>query len=416
MIRTLITSMYHPAVLAAITWIAAASCRSATHPASAKDSVMVSTDFDEGSIGGLTESSENVLTGTTKHWKHASSSDDQYYWFFFKADHVKNKTVTIQLDDLAGIYRGKPHLIYTSRTKPVFSYDNINWQRIDSVQYDTARHSLTFTRRFTQSPVWVAYAHPYPYTRGRNFLNDLPKRNDLQIDSIGASRESRPIRLVTITDPSVKDTQKKVVLLTALQHSGETIGGFFMEGMIDYLLSDAPDAQQAKRQIIFKLIPMMNPDGIFHGTTRFNNNREDLNQEWDDDFSDSAHFPVEPEVNSVKMWIRKWLKEGKTIDMGLDVHSQGQEGEMNLLHAPTDSLRGLVQHLNAYWPVDLVPMEFSGSANDCLTHEFHILSGTFEIPQSNINGGSYLTIEDYQAYGRGTARGIADYFRRHGSN
>ena len=104
------------------------------------------------------------------------------------------------------------------------------------------------------------------------------------------------------------------------------------------------------------------------------------------------------------------MKEGKKIDLGLDIHSQGQQGTMNILHVPNGSLADLPKRLNKYWPVELIPMTFSGSANDCLFNEFHVISGTFEIPQSNINDGPYLTIADYQSYGKGTVEGITDYF------
>lgn len=372
--------------------------------------IRVSSDFDCGSIGKLVESPKNVLTGPTLHWKHATSSDDQYYWFYFRMDNVKQQFVTVKLNRLSGIYRGGPHLIYTQGTQPVFSYDQKKWERITDVLYDSAAHSLTFKNLFIQDCVWVAYAHPYSYSRESVFVASLPKRSPyIKGDTLGWSAQSRPVRLLTITDPAVPDNEKKVVLITTLQHAGETIGGFFVEGMIDYLLSEDSAAIAARKKTIYKVVPMMNPDGIYNGMTRLNGNNEDLNQEWDDDYNDNAHAPTEPEVAGVKKWIRNWLGMGKRIDIALDVHSQGQEGEMNILHVPPGVLNGLVEKLNKYWPVEKIDMTFSGSANDCLVKEFHVAAGTFEIPQSSVNGGAYLTIEDYQSYGKGTMQGITDY-------
>jgi len=94
----------------------------------------------------------------------------------------------------------------------------------------------------------------------------------------------------------------------------------------------------------------------------------------------------------------------------LDIHSQGQEGAMNLLHTPGDILTDFSEHLNKYWPVEHIPMEFPGSLNNCLVKEFNIPAGTFEIPQSQINDEAYLTIDDYRKYGKGIALGITDYF------
>ncbi|MEO5893176.1 MAG: M14-type cytosolic carboxypeptidase [Ferruginibacter sp.] len=375
-----------------------------------RDSIRISADFDCGSIGKLVESPANVLTGPTLHWKHKTSTDDQYYWFYFRMDHVQGKTVTVKLDHLSGIYRGQPHLIYTEGTRPVYSYDKKNWERITEVSYDSSMHTLTFLKRFAKDSVWLAYAHPYSYERELEFLGSLPKnRRYLQIDTLGWSAQSRPIRLLTITDTTVPAADKKVVLITTLQHAGEAIGGFFVEGMTGYLLSEAATAIESRKKIIYKIVPMMNPDGIHHGMTRLNANYEDLNQEWDDDFIDTVHAPTEPEVASVKNWIRNWLQSGKKIDLALDVHSQGQQGTSNILHAPPGVLNGLAEKLQKYWPVERIDMTFSGSANDCLVKEFQVAAGTFEIPQSAVNARSYLTIDDYHHYGSGTVQGIINY-------
>lgn len=372
--------------------------------------ISVCSNFDSGSIDSLWESKPNFLTGWPKHWKQRSSSDNQYYWFYFKLNNVANKDITIKLDSLAGIYREGPHLIYTKGTQPVYSYDQQNWQRISNVQYDPAQHSLVFHNTFTQDSVWIAYAHPYPYEQGMKMIHAIAGNPFLNIDTLGKTQQGRNIHLLTVTDTGIPDANKKVVFITTLQHAGEYCGGYVVEGLIRFLLSDDESAALARKTTLYKIIPMMNPDGIFNGVTRFNANLEDLNQEWDDDFTDTLHLPVESEVACVKKWIREWKNSGKSIHLGLDIHSQGQQGSMNLLHTPKDMLATLTPYLNKYWPVKYVPMEFSGSLNDCLAKEFYIPSGTFEIPQSRIKDGAYLTIDDYHLYGKGIALGITDYF------
>lgn len=375
------------------------------------DKIVVSSDFDSGGIGELVQSEGNTLTGPTIHWKHKTSTDDQYYWFHFRLDNVLNKTVTINLNNLIGVYRSKPHLIYTKGTHPVYSYDKVNWERINDVDYDASAHVLKFSNHFTNDSVWIAYAHPYPYYKETEFISSLPVDNSyLKTEIIGSSAQSRNINLLTITDSSVPDKNKKVVLITSLQHAGEYVGGFFVEGMVKYLLSDDARAAEARKKTIYKIVPMMNPDGIYNGMTRLNGNLEDLNQEWDDDYTDTAHAPTEPEVAAVKKWIRDWLKSGKKITLSIDVHSQGQEGSMNLLHAPEGVLDGFAEKSQKYWPIKSIPMIFPGSATECLFKEFKIPAGTYEIPQSKLEGeNAYLTIEDYHNYGKGTVLGIADY-------
>ena len=389
------------------------SCWHQTNSSSQRNyssSIKVSSNFDAGSIDTLWESTPDFLTGWPKHWKHKSSGDDQYYWFYFKLDNVGKKDITIRLDSLVGVYRGGPHLIYTEETQPVYSYDQEKWFRIENVKYDSTNHSLTFRNLFTEDSVWIAYAHPFPYQYGLELINAISGHSFLNIEKLGSTREARDINLLTITDPQVPDNQKKVVFITTLQHAGESNGGYVVSGLVNFLLSNDENAALARKAVIYKVIPMMNPDGIFHGMTRLNGNLEDLNQEWDDDFADTSNLPVEPEVACVKKWIREWLASGHKIDMGLDVHSQGQEGTRNLLHTPKNVLADFTPFLNKYWPVEYIPMQFSGSLNDCLVREFNIAAGTFEIPQSRIGNNKYLTIDNYYSYGKGTALAIRDYF------
>ena len=96
--------------------------------------IKLSHDFDRGSLGDIIEEEPGHFKGNTKHWLKRDSIGDQYYWFYFKADHVKDKVLTFELNDLIGVYRGTPHLVYSDYTHPVYSYDQENWERIRNVK------------------------------------------------------------------------------------------------------------------------------------------------------------------------------------------------------------------------------------------------------------------------------------------
>jgi hypothetical protein len=373
-----------------------------------------SSDFDCGSIDTL-EISGNSLSGKTVHWKMADKIGNQYYWFYFKLDNVLNKEVTIKLTDLIGNYRGKVMAVYDNRTQPVYSYDQIHWERISNAHYDKKLHTFVFTQKFTSNRVLIAYAHPYPYYREAEFINSLRSKSNITIAKLGITKELREINLLTITDSTVACLGKKVVLITAMQHAGEYPGGFIIEGLVNFLLSNDPVAVKSRQENIYKIVPMMNPDGIFHGMTRYNSNNEDLNVEWDDDTTDTIHAPVEPEVASVKLWLRDWIRQGKTINIHIDLHSQSQQGDANVMHMPKDGmLKDFCTKLNRYFQIIYIPIEFYGSATYALDTEFNIPTTVFEILQSGIRGGPYLTIDDYEAYGEGIVKAVQDYFQSGG--
>ena len=53
-----------------------------------------------------------------------------------------------------------------------------------------------------------------------------------------------------------------------------------VHGVIDYLLSDDPEAVEIRDKFIIKVIPMLNPDGVIHGNYRVSLLGVDLNRRW----------------------------------------------------------------------------------------------------------------------------------------
>lgn len=51
-------------------------------------------------------------------------------------------------------------------------------------------------------------------------------------------------------------------------HPGETNSSFIVEGILDFLVSDAPEAVALRDKYVFKIVPMLNPDGVIIGNYR----------------------------------------------------------------------------------------------------------------------------------------------------
>lgn len=74
---------------------------------------------------------------------------------------------------------------------------------------------------------------------------------------------------------------KQVVFLTARVHPGEANSSFMIQGVLDFLLSATSKEAQALRELfVFKVIPMLNPDGVINGNYRCNILGVDLNRRW----------------------------------------------------------------------------------------------------------------------------------------
>lgn len=365
--------------------------------------IKLSYDFDKGSLGEITEVEPGYFKGTTKHWLKRDSIGDQYYWFHFKADNVKDKAVTFELNDLTGVYRGNTHLLYTDYTQPVYSYDQKNWERIRNVKYDSASQTFQFSVQFNSEPVWIAYAHPYPTYRLKSVIDRIKTSEFVRVENIAKTREGRDVTLVSITDSQVHGDDKINILILALQHAGEDAGGYMAEGLIDFLISDNAEAIVARRNFNYMIIPMMNPDGIYNGTSRYNMNMEDLNNIWLNDDK------VQPEVSGVKNWVETWYADGNEIDLFIDIHNHSQFHRYNAFIFQDHSLDSFGKVLNKYWPIRIHHSTFKGSSS-AYFFEKGIPSGTIELSQSHLERGNYLTIEDYLSFGKGTVIGLNENY------
>lgn len=77
-------------------------------------------------------------------------------------------------------------------------------------------------------------------------------------------------------------TSKEVIILSARVHPGETVSSFIMQGFLKEMVSDCEPARFLKERFLFKIMPMINIDGVRHGNFRFSASGVDLNRRWKD--------------------------------------------------------------------------------------------------------------------------------------
>jgi len=53
-----------------------------------------------------------------------------------------------------------------------------------------------------------------------------------------------------------------------------------IEGAIKFLTEDSPEAEMLRHHFVFKIIPMVNVDGVIHGNNRCSLAGVDLNRHW----------------------------------------------------------------------------------------------------------------------------------------
>ena len=90
------------------------------------------------------------------------------------------------------------------------------------------------------------------------------------------------IPLLTITNFKNKqvqvETNKKVIVITGRVHPGESNASYLMHGFLQFILSSDKSANELRNKYIFKIIPMINPDGVAIGNNRTSFLGRDLNR------------------------------------------------------------------------------------------------------------------------------------------
>ncbi len=189
-------------------------------------------------------------------------------------------------------------------------------------------HTLTFSFDMdkittTDKYVYFAYCYPYSFTQLDSYLSSLNHYKDiLRFDEIGKSIEGNSLHMLIITnfDDSFDElANKKAIIFTSRVHPGESNGSYVIKGAIEFLLSNDPAAKNLRKNFIFKIVPMLNPDGVIHGNFRMNILGKDLNRMWEEPKEEIC-----PTIyNTIKM-IQKTL-ESRDIYFFCDFHGHSNK-------------------------------------------------------------------------------------------
>jgi len=71
--------------------------------------------------------------------------------------------------------------------------------------------------------------------------------------------------IMMITNPLIPWEQKRGIFVSARVHPGETNASWMMKGLLDFLLGDTFEAKLLRDNFVFKIIPMINVDGVING-------------------------------------------------------------------------------------------------------------------------------------------------------
>jgi len=190
--------------------------------------------------------------------------------------------------------------------------------------YYTLTCTLTFPHQ--HDTVHLAYGYPYTYTRLLRYLKTT------EDDPQNAHRFRRRVLchtlggyncdIVTITsfDSDPEEIKKRRgIFLTARVHPGETNASWMMQGVLEYLLGPTHTAKVLRDNFVFKIVPMLNPDGVIHGNYRCSLAGVDLNRRWL-----RPSKKLNPTIYYTKHTLKKF-QEGRQVLIFCDMHGHSRK-------------------------------------------------------------------------------------------
>jgi len=275
-------------------------------------------------------------------------------------------------------------------------------------------YTLSFTYNFQHDndKVYFAYMRPYTYTDLINLFTKSEKKL-LKEDSTSHSKSSLshfdkndfgnfkpleiitpdiiyrrericttisgiPLYMITITGNADPQTikKRKGIFLTARVHPGEANSSYVMQGIIKYLLDDNKYAKSLRNFYVFKIVPMLNPEGVAVGNNRTGTAGADLNRRWAE-----PNEKLHPTIYYTKQALAEFKKE-REILIFCDIHGHSMKKNAFIYGCNTAADGGFC----SWTKVRLFPRIFARK-----THVFSLSDCTFRVTPDRI-GTARVTV------------------------
>lgn len=193
--------------------------------------------------------------------------------------------------------------------------------------------SLSFSVRFPDSGAcYLAYS--VPYTHSGDLMSDLKSIMDDSTRAQWVTSESTlcmslagerlPLFEITDDSDSTAVEDKKVAVISARVHPGEAVSSWMMRGVLFFLTGPSPEAAELRRVFRFKLVPMINVDGVVLGNYRCSFAGVDLNRQYRD-----PSRAIVPEV----YYLKELLADPQTF-LFCDLHGHSNKKDVFMYGCP----------------------------------------------------------------------------------
>jgi murein tripeptide amidase MpaA len=292
--------------------------------------ICVTGDFESGNINLLDAQRPDAIRLAIK----ADGAAEFHQWFFFCVHGAKGTALRMIIENAgtSSYPSGWPDY----RACHSSDKESDHWKRVPTRYEDGA---LIIEHTPQADTAYYAYFAPFTPAQNTAMIARSAQRlaavwpGQYSHDVPGHSLDGYPIDIFRLGTVAPGKLQLWVI---ARQHPGESMGSWFMDGLLSRL-ADATDASVGRllSEAVLHIVPMMNPDGVARGHLRTNAAGMDLNRAWQN---------ASPEMSPEVFVVRKRMHE-TGVDFFLDVH--GDEGIANNFLVSARGIAGWNDRLEA---------------------------------------------------------------------
>ncbi|XP_018377160.1 PREDICTED: cytosolic carboxypeptidase 1-like isoform X2 [Trachymyrmex cornetzi] len=230
------------------------------------------------------------------------NSGSRHQWFYFEVSSMEASAYTFNIINCEKTnsqfnFGMKPILFSVTEAEcgrpgwvrtgvDICYYRNCYQRSIKGKTYFTTSFTVTFPHAY--DVCYLAYHFPYTYSRLMTNIWKWTKSVSVanvyfRAETLCETLNGNENPVLTITSPDSKTNPihtRKMIFLTSRVHPGESNASWVMHGTMEALLSDNQYANSLRDDYVFKIIPMLNIEGVVNGCNRYGLTNEDLNRRW----------------------------------------------------------------------------------------------------------------------------------------
>lgn len=275
--------------------------------------VTFTSDYDNGSLGGAREMSENRFA--LDLYTESGELGARRYWFRFRVSGAAGRTLTLEID-------------HSNNPRPFVRFGGEAWRRMTSAEAPSSdRVVLAFPSGMGEAE--VAFFAPFGYGEILDAANALVRRCDSATSSVlGVSHLGRELWIIQVAAPSTAPLaaangeeqpaaagiRRRGVWVHARAHAGEATSNHVLQGFLDQITEDSLLGDYLRRHFVFHVVPVLNADGAWLGYTRWDAQGIDPERQWCDPGR-------APEVAAMRREVDAIMAGPEPIEVALNLHS-----------------------------------------------------------------------------------------------